>query len=1039
MRINHNIQALNAYSKLSKNQFATGKALEKLSSGLRINRASDDAAGLAISEKMRGQIRGLQQAEKNAMDGISLIQTAEGALAEVHDMLSRMRELAVQGANGTLTESDRKVIQDEIDQLREQIDRVGNDTQFNTKKLLNGSLSENADIRSLYGTVDYSRKGTGLRDIAVDSASVLPQDVYSLNVVTKSKVVSTNVVNGTDDPYKTGLENILLSPDSLLEEGDYKIALKSSLKFTDAKYENATDLDASDVDVANGKYTIEYDKTKKEVQWYSVDENGSKMPMASVTLTSPTTPQSVTLTAGSKSVSFMLTDPAKDAKITFEKNISYSGPAPTVFGTNVSEIDTTGSQIPDGKYTVKYDKTTRVATLLDSENKTVATSAALPASGSGVANFGNGIKVKIDDTTKDIGLTSFEKLGALPGKQVANPPASTLTPTPSTGTAAVPGGSYTVEYTITNPNAAGFTPSLASTTYSQSDTTKQPKFANGKISIYDTTLAGTSEWTLTKKTATTYELTDASSTVIDTVTVGVPFHDHGLDFTITSDAGAAVNDTVKFTPDGTGTSISTEGGGVTPAGAGAVTLPTFDGNPAISIGTDAPAGTWKIKYVSDTEYTVIGPGVNDKYTPGTEYNNHGITFKMTSGVATNLNSIDFTVTAPSTATAVLKDANGKVIDSQSVSLPATSTTFSNGLKIDGLGNKSVTEQVNVAMPAVSNVDISKSALEDGDYMIKSDGITAYLYKIDANGKPGKQPLDTILNVTAGTNTFGAKNITFTGQAGTIIFKQSTEYELDIYKANADLKNPNEVLAKKTSVHFGDEAIDFRDSTGKSYGITVDFTNAATGYVKRGGSLPDPVPYFDFGVQQLSRTSVILKDSTQKVIAHQFVDNDRKFIELKGTGITFGTGVLSDGEVAQNIDVRRNLENASVTFQIGTNAGEIVALGIGDIRTKALGIDKFKLTDETSASNAIALIDSAIDKVSEVRSKLGAYQNRMEHTVNNITQSNENLTAAESRIRDADMAREMTEFTKYNIINQSATAMLAQANQLPQGILQLLKG
>jgi flagellin len=230
-------------------------------------------------------------------------------------------------------------------------------------------------------------------------------------------------------------------------------------------------------------------------------------------------------------------------------------------------------------------------------------------------------------------------------------------------------------------------------------------------------------------------------------------------------------------------------------------------------------------------------------------------------------------------------------------------------------------------------------------------------------------------------------------------------------------------------------------TGQSIGLTVDFTNALAGYVKRGGALPTTpqIPYHSFNIGELDRTSVILKDSNDKIIAHQFVDNDRKFVELKGTGISFGTGVLSNGETATNIDIRQTLQDASVTFQIGTNAGEIVALGIGDIRTKALGIDKFKLTDETSASNAIAIIDSAIDKVSEVRSKLGAYQNRMEHTVNNITQSTENLTAAESRIRDADMAKEMTEFTKLNIINQSATAMLAQANQLPQGVLQLLKG
>jgi len=141
MIINHNISALNTYRQLSINNTATGKSLEKLSSGYRINRAGDDAAGLAISEKMRGQIRGLNQAIRNAQDGISLIQTAEGALAETHSMLQRMRELAVQANNGTYTDADLEEIQKEIEQLKAEIDRIAEKTEFNTKPLLNGSLS----------------------------------------------------------------------------------------------------------------------------------------------------------------------------------------------------------------------------------------------------------------------------------------------------------------------------------------------------------------------------------------------------------------------------------------------------------------------------------------------------------------------------------------------------------------------------------------------------------------------------------------------------------------------------------------------------------------------------------------------------------------------------------------------------------------------------------------------------------------------------------------------------------------------------------
>lgn len=141
MRINHNIAALNTHRQLVGNNTAVGKSLEKLSSGLRINRAGDDAAGLAISEKMRGQIRGLEQAQRNAQDGISLIQTAEGALNETHSILQRMRELAVQADNGTATLDDRREIQKEINELIDEIDRISTDTEFNTQKLLDGSTS----------------------------------------------------------------------------------------------------------------------------------------------------------------------------------------------------------------------------------------------------------------------------------------------------------------------------------------------------------------------------------------------------------------------------------------------------------------------------------------------------------------------------------------------------------------------------------------------------------------------------------------------------------------------------------------------------------------------------------------------------------------------------------------------------------------------------------------------------------------------------------------------------------------------------------
>lgn len=138
MRINTNVSALNTYSRLTAANASKSNSLSKLSSGLRINKAGDDAAGLAISEKMKGQIGGLSQAKSNAQDGISLIQTAEGALNETHSILGRMRDLAVQSSNGTLSDDDRSAINKEYTALSDEIDRIRDTTEFNTKSLLTG-------------------------------------------------------------------------------------------------------------------------------------------------------------------------------------------------------------------------------------------------------------------------------------------------------------------------------------------------------------------------------------------------------------------------------------------------------------------------------------------------------------------------------------------------------------------------------------------------------------------------------------------------------------------------------------------------------------------------------------------------------------------------------------------------------------------------------------------------------------------------------------------------------------------------------------
>ncbi|WP_252502386.1 flagellin [Sporosarcina sp. Marseille-Q4943] len=180
MRINHNIAALNTHRQLGANNTQASKNLEKLSSGLKINRAGDDAAGLAISEKMRGQIRGLDMAQKNAQDGISLIQTAEGALNETHAILQRMRELTVQSQNDTNTNDDRDALNKEYQALSTEITRIGDTTEFNKQKLLNSSLSSSvatvgSDLSTDNGIVTIKSNGAEVLagyEVTVDGSEI---------------------------------------------------------------------------------------------------------------------------------------------------------------------------------------------------------------------------------------------------------------------------------------------------------------------------------------------------------------------------------------------------------------------------------------------------------------------------------------------------------------------------------------------------------------------------------------------------------------------------------------------------------------------------------------------------------------------------------------------------------------------------------------------------------------------------------------------------------------------------------------------------
>lgn len=254
MRINNNLMAMNTHRQLSINNTMTGKSLEKLSSGYRINRAGDDAAGLSISEKMRAQIRGLNQASRNAQDGISLVQTAEGALTETHAMLQRMRELVVQAANDTNTSEDRARIKDEMNQLSTEITEITNKTEFNTKKLLTGSLAAADAVFLQVGANSGQAIKFGIGTMTAEALSVNAAaigDVVGLDTTTAASI------SGLTTKLDNALKKVSEERSKL---GAIQNRLEHTIKNVDNTAENLQAAESRIRDVDMAKEMMEFTK-----------------------------------------------------------------------------------------------------------------------------------------------------------------------------------------------------------------------------------------------------------------------------------------------------------------------------------------------------------------------------------------------------------------------------------------------------------------------------------------------------------------------------------------------------------------------------------------------------------------------------------------------------------------------------------------------------------------------------------------------------------------------------------------------------------
>ena len=818
MIINHNIPAIQAYNALAITNSSLQKSIQKLSTGLRINSAADDAAGLAISEKMRAQIRGLDRATANAQDGISMIQTAEGALNETHSILQRMRELSVQAANDTLTQEDRGYIQLEIEQLKEEITRIANTTQFNKKKLLDGSAAV------LWSSDKLSTKAIvngGLRQIDQFGQKASVEGNFKLTInadpgqaeVQKSdifKIKHKNVIMNVSLDTNNGFQNVEVDN---LPAGYYQFTQLTAVS------------GAAGTAIVGGAYLAN--------------------------------------TAANLAVDFtaMAGAGAGNYSMLFEVINVNSGSNSVTFRVQVSKLGLDGSintYVDDNLVITTAGLAAAYNKLGFSVSAGILSAISLGVAVSGAAEFTIGDKLVFNGiTTAASDYAAGSANAAFQISAIQNPS------WPDAWRSVTAGGQYA--------NANGVMNFHLNVTSIQNQDVQFKRFylntANG--TVYESNIIMTFNTSL-----------QLSNTLAQSL-LGAKFEAAYIGQVARADV--QLRDLDKF----------------------------WDAN-----------GRFLLDDPKD------------------------ITIYQGDGTSTKITLY---------ATDTLKDVQSKLNDAIAYGLGQSKYVKDPGAEFVSFAQapRLTPGQNNQVMAGTGNVIKDNHMSVAGTFVIRSI----------APGNGGR--------------------LAFSGDE-------------DLIKA-LSLNVIQEAKETAFTVSVADA------HSGKSVASNVKIS----GNILHGTVNPNVSVEFD----SMANTQVTW-DATSM-----------RFMLTKATG---------------SYETVLHLSDNTTVFQIGANEGEDMGVNIGDMSAHALGVHKVLVTDRASAARSITMIDNAIMKVSSQRAKLGAYQNRLEYTINNLTTAATNLTAAESRIRDVDMAKEMMNFTKLNILSQAGTSMLAQANMMPQNILSLLR-
>ncbi len=1106
--INTNIASLNAQRNLNKSQAANQTALQRLSSGLRINSAKDDAAGLAISTRFNSQIRGLNVAIRNAGDGISLAQTAEGALGSMNDNLQRVRELAVQSANATNSDVDREALQAEVTQLIAEISRTSDETDFNGRKLLDGSFSATFQIganagQTLAVTISeltaeklgasaesgLSALGNsnvlGNGDLIINGASIAPSnasdDNSSTNNNAASSIAKVAAINKSSDEtgVKASVNENTLSGSAMtanalssgvIQLNGFNITLSTT---SDAGSTRASVLDSINaVSDQTGVTAIDSGEDINGITLVAKDGRNISLAFDNASGGFTGLAASAVAAATGLRISDETAAGGGDGTIVHASGPNvYEGGYTLIADGDIEEIvvkggDGTGNgDISNSGLTVGSYK--RGEALLVSNEVTETSGATI--GGVDFAGFGKGMEISTSangsTSSMSLGVTSFygDTGGGLNGEILSITVDGVTRTIGSVGTSVIASGQDTGTETAFGAKSVaaaldGFTGVSASAETVVKLDTFTITSAGGSISIargsansaallYTIALNG-----LTTSATNTQRLQAAADTINALGSTS------GLAAYVTA-SGAAGTTAALYIADVDGDNIALQSALTTSAGATSAFQFAVGVKASETSSTYTSIGTLIGATSSSVGFAVAGTSgevaVAVGYLKDVDVVNGDVnSITMTSNYGTSTQNVYAFRAA---------DSLGVATFAQETRMFNSSGMTHNVLTTAGAAAKLLSGGHSTTATLTSTVTVSTLGLADGDLVI--NGLTV---------KAADASLDTASSVQS-------------SDGGTIVTSKKEQSGIAIAGAiNSVAAETNVTAVANETVVVGGDGTSAASSTyasgesGRIYinGVdvgSVSLTDDGSGNVDQGASRLAAISLIN---QKTGQTGVTAEDNGKSITLRAAdgrnvsvaIDNDDANNETgsgTGFGALIGLDAASAGIGEADIGTATNsssigalgTQSEAATYETTYSTVTLSSAKAIDVTAGTQGVDKLEeigfsagsfgggesgqfLTEVDvstfeGATAALTAIDNAIGAIASQRAVLGAIQNRMESTVSNLAITSENLSAANSRIQDADFAAETAELSRTQVLQQAGISILAQANQGPQQVLSLL--